>query len=252
MAELPLTSTTGIPEVRPIPRHIAIIMDGNGRWAKLRGLPRAEGHRQGVEAVRCVVRHCAELGVEHLTLFAFSSENWRRPPEEVGFLMGLFRMMLQREVTRMHRNGVRLTVIGDRGRFDAELQSLIAKAEARTAGNTKICLNIAANYGGRWDIMQAMNRLTRAHPERAGCYTELELQAELALGWAPEPDLFIRTGGEQRLSNFLLWQLAYTELYFTDTLWPDFREEALDEAVRSYQCRERRFGRTSEQLAASP
>jgi undecaprenyl diphosphate synthase len=197
------------------------------------------------------VRHCAELGVEHLTLFAFSSENWRRPAEEVGFLMGLFRMMLQREVTRMHRNGVRLTVIGDRGRFDAELQSLIAKAEARTAGNTKICLNIAANYGGRWDIVQAMNRLTRAHPERAGCYTELELQAELALGWAPEPDLFIRTGGEQRLSNFLLWQLAYTELYFTDTLWPDFREEALDEAVRSYQCRERRFGRTSEQLAVS-
>lgn len=252
MAELPLTSTMGIPEVRPIPRHIAIIMDGNGRWAKQRGLPRMEGHRQGVEAVRRVVRHCAELGVEHLTLFAFSSENWRRPPEEVGFLMGLFRMMLQREVTRMHRNGVRLTVIGDRGRFDAELQSLIAKAEARTAGNTKICLNIAANYGGRWDIMQAMNRLTRAHPERAGCYTELELQAELALGWAPEPDLFIRTGGEQRLSNFLLWQLAYTELYFTDTLWPDFREEALDEAVRSYQCRERRFGRTSEQLAASP
>jgi undecaprenyl diphosphate synthase len=251
VAELPLTSTTGIPEVRPIPRHIAIIMDGNGRWAKLRGLPRAEGHRQGVEAVHRVVRHCAELGVEHLTLFAFSSENWRRPAEEVGFLMGLFRMMLQREVTRMHRNGVRLTVIGDRGRFDAELQSLIAKAEARTAGNTKICLNIAANYGGRWDIVQAMNRLTRAHPERAGCYTELELQAELALGWAPEPDLFIRTGGEQRLSNFLLWQLAYTELYFTDTLWPDFREEALDEAVRSYQCRERRFGRTSEQLAVS-
>ena len=235
-----------------LPRHVAIIMDGNGRWAQNRGLPRAEGHRQGVEAVRRVVRHCAELGVEHLTLFAFSSENWRRPAEEVGFLMGLFRMMLQREVARMHRNGVRLTVIGDRGRFDAELQSLIAKAEARTAGNTKICLNIAANYGGRWDIMQAMNRLTRAHPERAGCYTELELQAELALGWAPEPDLFIRTGGEQRLSNFLLWQLAYTELYFTDTLWPDFREEALDEAVRSYQCRERRFGRTSEQLAASP
>lgn len=252
MAELPLTSTMGIPEVRPIPRHIAIIMDGNGRWAKLRGLPRMEGHRQGVEAVCRVVRHCAELGVEHLTLFAFSSENWRRPAEEVGFLMGLFRMMLQREVTRMHRNGVRLTVIGDRSRFDAELQSLIAKAEARTAANTKICLNIAANYGGRWDIVQAMNRLTRAHPERAGCYTEADLQAELALGWAPEPDLFIRTGGEQRLSNFLLWQLAYTELYFTDMLWPDFREEALDEAVRSYQRRERRFGRTSEQLAASP
>jgi undecaprenyl diphosphate synthase len=240
-----------VPEVRDIPRHIAIIMDGNGRWARQRYLPRIAGHKQGAEAVRKTVRACGELGVEQLTLFAFSSENWRRPKEEVKFLMDLFVRTLEEEVSRLHENDVRLRVIGERARFGPKLVSLIHDAEERTRHNRRLTLNIAANYGGRWDVLQAMNRMMQAHPEKAGHYTESDLAPYLALHDAPEPDLFIRTGGETRVSNFLLWQLAYTELYFTDTLWPDFDAAALDTAILSYQQRERRFGRTSEQLQAN-
>ncbi|GAB6049216.1 polyprenyl diphosphate synthase [Hydrogenophilus islandicus] len=242
------STTLTIPEVGEVPRHIAIIMDGNGRWATERGLPRIEGHRRGVEAVRTVVRRCAELGVEQLTLFAFSSENWRRPPDEVQFLMGLFRLMLKREVARLDRNAIRLRIIGNREPLGAELRRLIEAAEAKTAHHTRLTLNVAVNYGGRWDLLQAFNRLLLDHPELAGRVTESDLWPYLALGDAPEPDLFIRTGGEQRISNFLLWQLAYTELYFTPTYWPDFDEAALDVALQWYRERERRFGRTSEQL----
>lgn len=226
-------------------------MDGNGRWAKARGLPRIEGHRRGVEAVRTVVQHCAELGVEHLTLFAFSSENWRRPPEEVHFLMGLFRLMLKREVARLDKNGIRLRIIGNRDGLSDELRTLIEAAEAKTARHMRLTLNVAVNYGGRWDLLNAFNRLLSDHPELAGRVSESDLWPYLALGDAPEPDLFIRTGGEQRISNFLIWQLAYTELYFTPVFWPDFDTAALDAAIQWYRERERRFGRTSEQLATT-
>lgn len=242
------SATRDVPETRPVPRHIAIIMDGNGRWAKKRFLPRVAGHVKGVEAVREVVRACIEQGVEYLTLFAFSSENWRRPAEEVNLLMQLFVTALQQEVDKLNRNGVRLRVIGDLSRFDARLQELIQAAEAATATNTRLHLTIAANYGGRWDILQAVNRLAQLHPERQGEWTEAELESCLSTHFAPEPDLFIRTGGEERISNFLLWQLAYAEFYFTDALWPEFDAEALGLAIQSYQGRERRFGRTSEQL----
>ena len=244
------SSTQTIPDVRLIPRHIAIIMDGNGRWAKQRFLPRIAGHKQGAEAVRKTVRACGELGVEQLTLFAFSSENWRRPKEEVKFLMDLFVRTLEEEVAKLHQNDVRLRVIGERTRFGPKLVHLIQEAEDKTANNRRLTLNIAANYGGRWDILQAINRLTCEHPEKSGHYDEADLAPYLALHDAPEPDLFIRTGGETRVSNFLLWQLAYTELYFADTLWPDFDAAALEAAILSYQQRERRFGRTSEQLQA--
>ncbi len=243
------SSTRTIPDVARIPRHIAVIMDGNGRWAKQRFLPRVAGHQRGVEALREMIKSCLDLGVEYLTVFAFSSENWRRPAEEVSFLMQLFLKMLEIEMRRMHENNIRLKIIGDRSRFDAPLQQLIAQAEDMTASNTGLTLTIAANYGGRWDIMQAMQALVREHPERAGNFNEDDLEPYLAMSYAPEPDLFIRTGGEQRISNFLLWQLAYTELYFTGTLWPAFDRAALDEAIHSYRRRERRFGRTSEQLA---
>jgi undecaprenyl diphosphate synthase len=233
-----------------VPRHVAIIMDGNGRWAKHRFLPRVAGHRKGVDAVRSTVQGCAERGVEALTLFAFSSENWRRPAEEVSLLMQLFVSALQQEVERLHKNGIRFRVIGDLSRFDPALVELIAKAQQLTAGNSGLTLTVAANYGGRWDIMQAVNRLRAEHGGSSAPWTETQLQAHLALSDLPEPDLFIRTGGEQRVSNFLLWQLAYTEFYFTDTLWPDFDAQALDQAIVSYQQRERRFGRTSEQVAA--
>ena len=242
------SSTLEIPDARRIPRHIAVIMDGNGRWAKQRYLPRVAGHRRGLEAVRTVVRACAERGVDYLTLFAFSSENWRRPAEEVSFLMQLFVMALEQEVGKLHENGVRFRTIGDLSRFEPEFRRLVGEAEALTAGNQRLTLTIALNYGGRWDMMQAVNRLLREHPGLAGGYSERDLAPYLALNYAPEPDLFIRTGGEQRISNFVLWQLAYTELYFTDTLWPDFDAAALDRAIISYQQRERRFGRTSEQL----
>jgi len=242
------SSTRTIPDINAVPRHIAIIMDGNGRWAKQRLMPRVMGHQRGVESVRDTVKACRQMGVEYLTLFAFSSENWRRPADEVSFLMQLFLKMLEREVGKLHENNIRLKVIGDRSRFDAQLVQYIDDAERLTEGNTGLTLTIAANYGGRWDIMQAMHALSQAHPERAAAFEEEELAPYLSMHYAPEPDLFIRTGGEQRISNFLLWQLAYTELYFTDTLWPAFDRAALESAINSYQKRERRFGRTSEQL----
>ncbi len=242
------SSTEELPDPQLIPRHIAIIMDGNGRWAQQRFLPRMAGHRRGVEAVRKVVRACGERGVEYLTLFAFSSENWRRPADEVSFLMRLFVMALEQEVTKLHENGVRFRAIGDLSRFEPNLARLIREAEELTRENCRLTLTVAANYGGRWDILQAANRMLKERPELASGFTESDLAPYLALGYAPEPDLFIRTGGEQRISNFVLWQLAYTELYFTDTLWPDFDAAALEGAIVSYQRRERRFGRTSAQL----
>jgi undecaprenyl diphosphate synthase len=243
------SSTQGIPPHGDVPRHVAIIMDGNGRWAKRQHLPRIAGHRRGVEAVRATVRACAERGVGFLTLFAFSSENWRRPAEEVALLMQLFQMALTNEVEKLHRNGVRLKVVGDTRRFDANIRRAIEQGERLTAGNRGLTLSIAANYGGRWDVLQALNAYVKANPEAA--VDEAALAPYLAMNYAPEPDLFIRTGGERRISNFLLWQLAYTELYFTDTLWPDFDAAALDLAIASYRSRERRFGRTSEQLEAA-
>ncbi|QDF97288.1 di-trans,poly-cis-decaprenylcistransferase [Azoarcus sp. DD4] len=246
------SSTRGIPEVAEVPRHIAIIMDGNGRWARKRFMPRIAGHTRGVESVRETIRACMDRGVEYLTLFAFSSENWRRPADEVSFLMQLFIKSLRKEANRLHQNGIRLRVVGDLERFEPKLIAAIREAESLTAANTRFTLTIAANYGGRWDIMNAVKRLLQRHPDRAGDFNEDDLAAELSMSYAPEPDLFIRTGGEQRISNFLLWQLAYTELYFTDTLWPDFDAAELAKAIASYQGRERRFGRTSEQLKSKP
>ena len=242
------SSTTAVPEVAAVPRHVAIIMDGNGRWATKRFLPRVAGHVKGVEAVRDVVEACALRGIEYLTLFAFSSENWRRPEEEVSLLMKLFVTALEREVAKMHANNIRLKVVGDLSRFDSKLQDMIANAERRTANNTRLTVTICANYGGRWDIMQATSKMIKAHPGLAD-FTEEQLSEHLAMAYAPEPDLFIRTGGEKRISNFLLWQLAYSELHFSDTYWPDFSIASLDEAIASYQSRERRFGRTGDQLA---
>jgi len=244
------SSTQTIPAHGDVPRHVAIIMDGNGRWAKRQHLPRIAGHRRGVEAVRATVRACAERGVGYLTLFAFSSENWRRPAEEVALLMQLFQMALTNEVEKLHRNGVRLKVVGDTRRFDANIHRAIEQGERLTAGNRGLTLTIAANYGGRWDILQAMNKVLKQKPGLTEIQEEM-LAPHLAMNYAPEPDLFVRTGGEQRISNFLLWQLAYTELYFTETLWPDFDAAALDLAIASYRSRERRFGRTSEQLEAA-
>jgi undecaprenyl diphosphate synthase len=245
------SSTLGVPEARRIPRHIAVIMDGNGRWAKQRFLPRMAGHRRGMEAVRGIVRACGERGVDYLTLFAFSSENWRRPPDEVSFLLQLFARALDQEVEKLHENGVRFKVIGDRSPFDPSLRRRISEAEALTANNARLTLTVAANYGGRWDLLQAVNRMLKERPWPASGFSEGELAPYLALSHAPEPELLVRTGGEQRISNFALWHLAYSELYFTDTLWPDFDAAALDAAILSYQQRERRFGRTSEQLASS-
>ncbi|MEC4719450.1 polyprenyl diphosphate synthase [Noviherbaspirillum sp. CPCC 100848] len=242
------SSTQAVPEVSSIvPRHVAIIMDGNGRWATRRYLPRVAGHAKGVETVRTIVEACVERGIEYLTLFAFSSENWRRPAEEVSLLMRLFVTALEREVAKMHANDIRLKVVGDLSRFDAKLRQLIANAERRTANNSRLTVTICANYGGRWDIMQAVNKMAASHPGSTD-FSEEQLAEHLAMAYAPEPDLFIRTGGEERISNFLLWQLAYTEFYFTETYWPDFDGAALDEAVASYQQRERRFGRTSAQV----
>ena len=229
-------------------------MDGNGRWATRRRLPRVAGHAKGVEAVRGAVEACARRGVQYLTLFAFSSENWRRPPEEVSLLMRLFITALEREVAQLDANGIRLCVVGDLSAFEKRLRELIVSATRRTAANTRMTLTIAANYGGRWDIVQAMRRLVALHPEVAADpagISEETLAPHLAMAYAPEPDLFVRTGGEQRVSNFLLWQLAYSEFYFTDAYWPDFDERALDEAIASYRSRERRFGRTSAQVAQS-
>ncbi len=234
-----------------LPRHIAIIMDGNGRWARRRKLPRTAGHQAGIAAVRKTVEHCAKRGIEVLTLFAFSSENWRRPPEEIAVLMRLFQLTLEREAKKLHENGIRLQIIGDRRAFPAELQRRILKAEQLTQANQRMTLLIAANYGGRWDIVQAAKALAR-QVERgeltSSAIDESLFASNLSFADLPEPDLFIRTGGELRISNFLLWQLAYTELYFTDVLWPDFDTDELDRALAEFARRERRFGYTSEQL----
>jgi undecaprenyl diphosphate synthase len=243
------SSTQVIPEAAIVPRHVAIIMDGNGRWAKKRFLPRVAGHRKGVEAVRETVKACAKVGVEYLTLFAFSSENWRRPPDEVSFLMELFLRALEVEVQKLHENDIRFKVVGDLVPFDPRLIGHITRGETLTRDNKGLTLTVAANYGGRWDILQAAERCRKEDP--ATPVTEERLAKFLSMSYAPEPDLFIRTGGEQRVSNFLLWQLAYTELYFTDALWPDFDAAALEAAFASYRQRERRFGRTSEQLKDS-
>jgi undecaprenyl diphosphate synthase len=234
-----------------LPRHIAIIMDGNGRWAKKRNQPRVFGHRAGVEAVRGAVTACAKKGVEVLTLFAFSSENWRRPEKEVSLLMELLYNALNREVSKLHENQVRLRIIGDRSVFGKKLQRRLAESEELTSANRGLTLVVAVNYGGRWDIAQAARKIARQ--VQSGQLTpddinEDNLASHLSLAGIAEPDLFIRTGGEQRVSNFLLWQLAYTELYFTDTLWPDFDENALDDAILSFSKRQRRFGRTGEQV----
>ncbi len=235
-----------------LPRHVAIVMDGNGRWAQQRGLPRTMGHREGAKAVRRAVEACAERGIEALTLFAFSSENWRRPRPEVEILMNLFVRTLRSEIRRLDVANVRLRFIGDRQAFSPTLQDYMTKAEQRTARNTGLTLTIAANYGGRWDIVQAARRI--AEEAAAGRLQSADVTEELfhshtGLAGLPEPDLFIRTGGEQRISNFLLWQLAYTELYFSERLWPDFNADDLDAACSAFAGRQRRFGQTSEQVA---
>ena len=226
-------------------------MDGNGRWAKQRQLPRIAGHRAGVENVRVIVQRCAEMGIEALTLFAFSSENWRRPRREVTLLLDLFSVALEQEVDKLHQNNVRLKIIGDTTAFPKKLQSLIDSAEALTQNNTALNLSIAANYGGRWDMVRAFQALATEIREGKIDPSEISenlITEHLCLAHLPEPDLFIRSGGETRISNYLLWQLAYTELYFTDCLWPDFDSNAFENALTSYTTRQRRFGRTSEQV----
>ncbi|MBL8515584.1 MAG: di-trans,poly-cis-decaprenylcistransferase [Betaproteobacteria bacterium] len=249
------SATQTIPPVFTVPRHVAIIMDGNGRWAKQRYLPRVAGHKRGVEAVRETVKACGDLGIEYLTLFAFSSENWRRPQDEVSVLMQLFIRALEQEVGKLNTNNIRFKVVGDLAPFDPRIVELVKRGESLTENHRTLTLTVAANYGGRWDMMQAMQKVMAARAiagaDPAAPVTEAEFTPHLSMSYAPEPDLFIRTGGEQRISNFLLWQLAYTELYFTDALWPDFGRAELDKAVASYQQRERRFGRTSEQLRAA-
>lgn len=239
------SSTQTVLAHTQIPRHIAVIMDGNGRWAKKRFLPRVMGHKRGLDALENMVKHCAKLGVQYLTVFAFSTENWRRPEDEVSFLMKLFLQALDGKVAKMHQNNLRLKVIGNRSRFPAAIVEGIEAAERLTADNTGLTLTVAADYGGRWDILQAANRLIA---EGKSEITEDDLSQRLSLAEAPEPDLFIRTGGETRISNFMLWQMAYAEFYFTDALWPDFDAAEFDRAISSFRVRERRFGRTSEQL----
>jgi undecaprenyl diphosphate synthase len=233
------------------PRHIAIIMDGNGRWAKRKLLPRYAGHQAGLGTVRRIIKYSIKQGVEVLTLFAFSSENWKRPPQEVNLLMKLFMTALQREVKKLHKNNIRLRLIGNREAFSEKLQGLIADAENLTKDNTQFTLVIAANYGGRWDIADTAKRLALEVQQGSLNIEDIDeklFNSQMNLSDLTEPDLFIRTGGEQRISNFLLWQLAYTEMYFTNTLWPDFNEEHFMEALKSFGSRERRFGRISEQL----
>ena len=226
------------------PHHIAIVMDGNGRWATRRFLPRVAGHKKGVDDLRACVRHCGELGVKVLTVFAFSSENWNRPTEEVSGLMDLLVMALSREVPQLMKEGVRIHFVGNRAALSERVRAGLVQAESMTAGNTRLAFNICFNYGGRWDIAQAAAALAA----RGEAITEQNLDRALALAHVPDPDLLIRTGGEQRLSNFLLWQAAYTELYFSDKLWPEFNEAALDEAIADFGQRQRRFGKTPDQV----
>lgn len=230
------------------PHHIAIVMDGNGRWAKRRFLPRLAGHKQGVDVLRRCVQACAERGVGVLTVFAFSSENWNRPQDEVSGLMELLAKALSREVPQLLRDGVQLHFVGERAGLSEKVRDGLAQGEAATAHNTRLVLNVCFNYGGRWDMAQAAAKLAaRGEP-----ITEAGLNAAMALAHVPDPDLLIRTGGEMRLSNFLLWQAAYSELYFSDKLWPDFDDAALDEAIAAFHARERRFGKTSEQILSAP
>ena len=234
-----------------MPRHIAVIMDGNGRWAYRQHLPRVAGHRRGAEVVREMVQSCVDLGIPYLTLFAFSTENWRRPVLEVRLLMNLFRLLLRREARKLHENGVRLCIIGERSALDRDIRQLVEEAEALTLNNKRLQLNLAVNYGGRWDIAQAARAAMAA--VQAGDlafedFSEAHIARYLSLADIPEPDLLIRTGGEERISNFLVWQLAYTEFYFSDTLWPDFDRMALEYALQSFAHRQRRFGRTGDQV----
>ncbi|MCZ6526561.1 MAG: isoprenyl transferase [Gammaproteobacteria bacterium] len=234
-----------------VPGHVAIIMDGNGRWANGHNLPRAAGHNAGVKALRKIAEHCVDRKIDILTVYAFSSENWRRPEKEVSLLMELFMSSLKSEAQDLHNNNIVLRFIGERTAFPEKLQATIADAEALTADNTGLSLVIAANYGGRWDIVTACKKLaekTKSAEIDVSNIDEALLNRTMCLGDLIAPDLFIRTGGEKRISNFLLWQLAYTELYFTDILWPDFGAEQLDEAVAWFSERQRRFGRTAEQV----
>ena len=234
-----------------IPKHVAIIMDGNGRWAQKKGSARIVGHKAGVETVRSVIQACVEKGIEVVTLFAFSSENWRRPEKEVSLLMSLFLMALQREVKKLHKNDVQLRIVGDVSAFDNKIQDQIIKAEALTKNNKTLVLNIAANYGGQWDITQSVKTIAKkveAGEIKAEDITSDLISQNLSMSDLPEPDLFIRTGGEERISNFLIWQLAYSELYFTDTLWPDFDRNAFEAALNSFSGRQRRFGHTGDQI----
>ncbi len=247
-----MTAVTGQPEAAALPRHVAIVMDGNGRWAEQRRRPRTFGHRAGVKAVRKTIEHCMRRGIGALTIFAFSSENWARPAAEVGALMDLFLRALDREVEGLAENGVNMRFIGDTSAFAPELRERMQLAEARTSGNDRLRLSIAVNYGGRWDIVQAARSFASDAIEGRVDVAALDadsMRERLSLGDLPEPDLFVRTGGERRISNFLLWQLAYCELYFTDTLWPDFDAAAFDDALADFGRRQRRFGRTGAQLA---
>ncbi|WP_158754318.1 polyprenyl diphosphate synthase [Dyella sp. S184] len=238
-----------------VPRHIAIVMDGNGRWARARHRPRSFGHNAGRKAVRVAIESCMREGVQALTLFAFSSENWQRPQDEVGALMGLFVRALDKEVDELHTNGVRLRFIGDLNAFDEPLRRRMQASMTRTASNERLQVNIAVSYGGRWDIVQASRQAAEAVARgelRTDEIDEARLNQWMSLADLPPLDLFIRTGGECRISNFLLWQVAYAELYFTDTLWPDFDQACLRRAIEDYARRERRYGRTGEQIAATP
>ena len=226
-----------------VPHHIAIVMDGNGRWATRRYLPRVAGHKRGVDALRACVRHCGERGVKVLTVFAFSSENWNRPPDEVSGLMELLAVALAREVPQLNVEGVRIQFVGDRSSLSDKVRAGLSQAESATSGNSRLLFNVCFNYGGRWDITQAAARLAADGLP----ITEQSLHGAMALAHVPDPDLLIRTGGEQRISNFMLWQAAYSELYFSDKLWPEFNEGALDAAIADYAQRERRFGKTSAQ-----
>ncbi len=245
------TSDGAIPAVTNVPEHVAIIMDGNGRWAQRRGAARFTGHKAGVETVRTVIQTCAEKGIKVLTLFAFSSENWRRPEKEVSLLMSLFLAALQREVKKLNKNDVQLRIVGDVTAFDNKIQEQIKKSQELTKNNKTLVLNIAANYGGQWDITQSVKQLAQQVESGSLKAEDIDadmIQQHLSMSDLPEPDLFIRTGGEQRISNFLIWQLAYSELYFTDTLWPDFDRQAFDEALSSFAGRQRRFGHTGDQI----
>lgn len=239
------------PVLKPELQHLAIIMDGNRRWARQHCMPKAFGHASGAQRVRGIVQACAERGVRYLTLFAFSSENWQRPADEISSLMGLLAHYLEKEADDMHANGVCLKVVGDTRAFDARLQALMRQAQEKTAGNSHITLTIAANFGGRWDMLQAVRAWQAAHPgQSAEALDEDSLRPYLSMAYAPDPELMIRTGGESRISNFLLWQMAYTELFFTDTLWPDFSPQVLDEAIEWFAGRDRRFGGASSLLSA--